>query len=180
MFNALVKDMLDDPFRWAILAVAFWTMFYAGWERLFRGHSYKERMRGERLRDLSRDILLWTTTGHSTGQELRLSEILGMGINPGFHNMSSIYHSYIHSLGVQKRAEIIDKIIDCQRRKYEVNDSPSLVTLLERMNETEMETVIMAVCRNDHVVDWTGMHIDGYDASALANDIIAFRLQNPY
>jgi len=179
MLDPLINDMLNDPLRWMILALVFWMVFYAIWDRLFRGHAYQERMRKERCKDLARDILLWTESGKTTGRELQLSEILCMGVNPGFNNMGSIYHSYIHSLGLQKRVEIVDKILDCQRRRLPAEGTPSMVDLLEKMNDTETETVIMAVCPNN-VVDWVDMRSRGYDASALANDIIAFRLQNPY
>lgn len=179
MLDPLINDMFNDPFRWMILAFTFWSVFYAAWQHVFRGHSYQERQRREKCKDLARDILLWTVSGYTTGKELRLSEILGMGVNPGFNNMSAIYHNYIHSLGMQKRAEIIDRVLDHQRKKLPAEDTPSLMEMLEKMNETEIETVVMALCA-DNAVDWIDMRARAYDASALANDVIAFRLQNPY
>lgn len=102
----------------------------------------------------------------------------------------SAYKTYIDKLSLQTRHELIDKILQNQARKSEaitgfngpITDMAALVSL---MRSVELETIVYLIddnfrMRNDEGIRGQGQAYLQYTNSDLANDIIAFRLRNPY
>lgn len=141
----------------------------------------KERRNLRRMKEHAGQILRWVTDGHTNGRELELSEILMLGINPGFHHMSAVYFSLIQSLDYDTRTRIIDRVIEHGRNRCSVDGGmPDLVQCIGALNKTEAETVIMCMTRiAPPVVDYIDRYYLKYDTIQFANEVIAFRLVNP-
>lgn len=102
----------------------------------------------------------------------------------------SAYKTYINKLSIQTRHELIDKILQNQARKSEaitgfngpITDLQGLVSL---MRSVELETIVYLIddnfrMPNDEGIRGSGQAYLQYTTNDLANDIIAFRLRNPY
>lgn len=86
-----------------------------------------------------------------------------------------IYQEYMSSLPIQTRHEMIDKLLDNQavknRKGYDIKpfDIPTLVSF---MTGVEIRTLLFVINKANVPVETT--------VSDIANDIIAFKLSNPY
>lgn len=169
------RDIID----YVVITFAFSGMGFAIFMMWREWPSRKERQNVQKMKEHAGRILRWTVEGHTTGRELCLSDILMLGINPGCHHMGTVYFSFIQSLDIQTRVQIIDNILDHSRLRCEENQTPDLVQTVSMLNDTESETIIMCMVQKAEVPEWAQSHVMKFDASRFANEIIAFRLANP-
>lgn len=173
----MTKDIID----WIVISFAWFGMVFAIFKLLHDWPPRKEQRNLRRMKEHAGKILRWVTDGHTNGGELELSEILMLGINPGFHHMGAVYFALIQALDHETRVKIIDRVIEHGRNRCPVDGGmPDLVQCIGALNKTEAETVIMCMTRiAPPVVDYIDRYYLKYDTIQFANEVIAFRLANP-
>lgn len=102
------------------------------------------------------------------------------GYEIGWNSMANAYQKYMSSLPLQRRIEIVDRLLDIQMVKCQQEgiESADLATLVGMMNMVEVETLMCTV--SDREVDWKDRQVHCYGSNDLANDVISFRFRNPH
>lgn len=107
------------------------------------------------------------------------SYVMPGGFMIGWNAMANAYQKYITGLPLERRHEIIDRLLDNQMVKCQRDgiDHADLASLIGLMNVVEIETLMCTVMQGE--VDWQERQVTSYGSNELANDIIAFRFSNP-
>jgi hypothetical protein len=164
-----------DPayFIWgALFGCAMWK-FMAG--------AFADAREANEIRYHCMRLLEEVLDGTAEDMVLCQSSVLSTGMQVGWIRMVSVYQKYVNGLPLGKRIEIIDKLLGNQERKL---DEPckDLTELINHMSYVELETLIYCINDDHHIIneDGTVLKREVYRGRDLANDVLAFRLSNPY
>lgn len=165
------------PLLYVTIVLVMWRTF----KPIIKHYVYYPKVCRKLVR-MAQELVRRVVDGDTHGTELTQGFILD-GFAIGWSDMARVYQNYIRDLPLEKRHEIIDKLLQNQvvRCKGQYTD---VATLLDMMNYMEIETIIYAIDEGARILQPDGsvaINISRvkYGSSELANDVIAFRLGNP-
>lgn len=120
-------------------------------------------------------------SGTVDGPDLLRNRMRPDGQIIGWVEMVQVYQKYMNDLPLQKRHEVIDKLLQNQaiRCKGHYTD---IQTLIDMMNSAEIETLAYTMGVEFNSIDDRGHQIREVPrpTEGLANEVILFRFRNPY
>lgn len=133
------------------------------------------------LQERVKSILFRVYCGTANPSELLANSYHSDGQIIGWVELTHMYQRYVNEMPMQKRHELIDKLLQNQEVRCKGHYT-NMQMLIDMMNPIEIETLMYVIGVECNAFDQNGRLIRQIPtlSEGLANEVIAFRLGNPY